>query len=351
MEDTKTQLKGFKFKHKKNIWKPFHSRALFNNSCGCNKSINKLPLNNLIINKVVLKPIKLIKQVNLNNPVKQIKPIQKIKLKKLNFFNQITIIRPNKPNNYACTKYAVLVGINYYASPPNRLNGCINDMNNLNKFILTKNFKPENIVLLSDDKGPIPTKSKILSELTKMLQKAKSGDTCMFSYSGHGGQLTDRNKDEDDGLDECLYSCNLEEIKDDEIKSIIQKYLKSGVKLFCLMDCCHSGTILDLRYNYKYNTTLVNYENIKQQKTSGEVYMISGCMDSQVSMDAYLNGKYAGAMTYSFLKCINSSKTWDNLLTNMRSTLKKESFDQIVQLSSGRPLNINSSITIFNSSC
>jgi hypothetical protein len=176
-----------------------------------------------------------------------------------------------------------------------------------------------------------------------MLHKAKAGDNCVISYSGHGGQLPDKNNDEDDKQDECLFSCDLEVIRDDDLKSIIKIYLKPGVTLFCLIDSCHSGTMLDLRYNYKYNQDNDrNYVNLKETETLGNVYMISGCMDSQVSMDAYINKKYCGALTNSFLECVSKSTTWDSLLTNIKSGLIKNNFDQVPQLSSGRSLDISS---------
>lgn len=40
-------------------------------------------------------------------------------------------------------------------------------------------------------------------------------------------------------------------ILDDELFVILVKDLKEGVMLTCLMDCCHSGSILDLPYSYR----------------------------------------------------------------------------------------------------
>ena len=92
-----------------------------------------------------------------------------------------------------------------------------------------------------------------------------------------------------------------------EGNQIIKNNLKEGVKLFMLFDSCFSGTVLDLKYNYidTNNNTTVN-PNVSD--TLGQVIMISGCMDSQTSAEAYVNyvGKNisAGAMTYSFIKTI-----------------------------------------------
>jgi hypothetical protein len=188
-----------------------------------------------------------------------------------------------------------------------------------------------------------PTKAIILKELSIMLDKAKSGDKCIFTFSGHGSQIKDINNDENDGKDECLFTLDNKYITDDELKILINTKLKKGVKLFCLIDCCHSGTILDLKYNYKYTKEDKEfYENLKEIETTGDVCMLSGCMDSQVSMDSKLDGKYSGALTYSFLKNISNYKTWGSLLEAIRSTLILRNFDQIPQLSSGTKLSLTS---------
>jgi hypothetical protein len=40
-------------------------------------------------------------------------------------------------------------------------------------------------------------------------------------------------------------------ILDDDLFEIIVKPLKKNVHVFCLYDCCHSGSVLDLPYTFK----------------------------------------------------------------------------------------------------
>ena len=51
-----------------------------------------------------------------------------------------------------------------------------------------------------------------------------------------------------------------------------------------VIDCCHSGTMMDLKYNYVKKD---NYQNVikddRYDDTIGEVYLISGCQDEQTS--------------------------------------------------------------------
>lgn len=239
-------------------------------------------------------------------------------------------------------RYALLTGINYIGTPYT-LNGCINDIDNMRAFLQTRRFADDNIRMLSDDINEInkPTKQVILNELKSLLQKGKAGDMLFFHYSGHGGQLRDRNGDERDGRDECIYSCLLETISDDLLKSVIRRHLKPRVTLVCLMDCCNSGTGLDLRFNCKNNGRIV--ANRRQLVTRGNVYMLSGCKDPQTSAETWLNGdptQAAGAMTTAFLQMYRPNESWFQLLNKMRRRLREQRFTQIPQLSSGRRFHV-----------
>lgn len=83
--------------------------------------------------------------------------------------------------------------------------------------------------------------------------------TCFFFLlsQGHGGKLRDDDRsEEDDGYDEALIPLDYQEsgfLRDDELYDTLIVPLKSGVKLTCLMDCCHSGTILDLPFKFLPN--------------------------------------------------------------------------------------------------
>jgi len=67
-----------------------------------------------------------------------------------------------------------------------------------------------------------------------------------FVVAGHGGQTPDLDGDEEDGLDEVIYSCDKKRIVDDELHEVLVKPLPAGCRLTALFDCCSSGTGLDL---------------------------------------------------------------------------------------------------------
>ena len=69
--------------------------------------------------------------------------------------------------------------------------------------------------------------------------------------------------------------------------------------------------------------------------------MISGCRDDQTSADAYISNRFAGAMTWSFLKAMKSmggNGKCHIVLSEMRDCLKG-SYSQVPQLSSSKELN------------
>ena len=146
-----------------------------------------------------------------------------------------------------------------------------------------------------------------------------------------------------------ILSCDLQGILDDELKALIQTHLKPGATLFAMFDCCFSGSVLDLKYQYLDSLNYDNYtENDKQLETQGNVFMISGCTDNQTSADAFINKRACGAMTWSFLEAAKEKKgcTWRELIKLMRDKLKTSEFPQIPQFSSGTFVNIDTPIFI-----
>jgi hypothetical protein len=271
-----------------------------------------------------------------------------------NIKKQNSIVLPNNNINLIVTpilpsKKALLIGINYTGTEY-QLSGCINDMININSKLTSQfGFIQNNIQLLTDETSIKPTKIDILTYFKNLLINSASGDQLFFAFSGHGSNILDRNGDEQDGYDEMIVSKDLQGITDDDLKILIQQYLKKDVSLFALFDSCHSGTILDLRYQYLDSNNYDNSTiNTKTSETNGNIIMISGCMDKQTSADAYISNKYQGAMTWSFIETINTKPnlSWKELVCNMRNLLKTSQYEQIPQLCSGKTIDITSKFAL-----
>ena len=247
----------------------------------------------------------------------------------------------NKNNNSA-----LLIGINYIGTQ-NELYGCINDTNSIKSLISNCNF--QKISILTDNTIKKPNRNNILDEFKNLLINSKSGDVLLFFYSGHGSYISDKNNNEKTGNDQMIIPCDLNKIIDDELKNIIQTNLKKDVTLIALFDCCFSGSVLDLKYQYMDSLDKNNFtENNNESETNGNVIMISGCSDVQTSNDATINNTNQGAMTWAFLEAFKSQKniTWRQLLISMRDLLQKSNFDQTPQLTSGSFFNIDTPVFI-----
>jgi hypothetical protein len=243
-------------------------------------------------------------------------------------------------------KKALLIGINYTGTS-NELYGCINDVNLIKERISQNGFT--NITILTDLTSKKATRDNILNEFKNLLINSQEGDLLFLLFSGHGSNIFDKNNDEIDGNDELIISCDFKSILDDELKTIIQNYLKKNVTLFAMFDSCFSGSVLDLKYQY---LDTLNYdkftENSKDFETLGNVLMISGCTDKQTSADSVFNNIANGAMTWSLLESLKQTPNcnWRELLKKMRELLKSNNYEQIPQFSSGTLVDIDLPIFI-----
>ena len=236
-------------------------------------------------------------------------------------------------------KQACLIGINYENSQY-KLNGCVNDVYKLRQLLISQyGYNSADIRLVINQAA---SRDAILREFTRLVANAVEGDTICFTFSGHGFHTNDQNGDEKDGQDELIVSADMRAVRDDELKAILQKHLKAGVKLFTLFDNCHSGTILDLRYQYLKNAQPSLVVHDKCQETKGQVVCLSGCADNQVSMDAYLNNQYNGAMTWALVDLLSKEKglSWGECVKKVREKLASRQFKQLPQLTSGVQFDI-----------
>ena len=304
---------------------------------------------NNLINWVLKSRIKNnIKTAQINN-LKVIYTNQLNNLKNIltNSINSINAYQPTIVTNFK-NKNALLIGCNYNDTLY-KLNGCINDVNNIKSMINNIGFKFNNINILTDETEQKPNKINILTQFTQLLTNSNSNDLLFFSYCGHGSQLLDKNGDETDGRDELIVPLDFNVITDDELKTIIQTYLKPNVTLFALFDCCNSGSVLDLKYQYLDSLNYDNYtENNNATDTLGNIIMISGCTDNQTSADTFINNASQGAMTWAFIESVNSKPklSWRELIQNMRKLLTNSQYTQIPQLSTGNIFNIDTAIFI-----
>lgn len=267
--------------------------------------------------------------------------------------------------SFKIIKKGLLIGINYLKSS-NELNGCINDTENLQQFLIkNKYFCDNELTFMNDNKTDIlyPSKANMISKLNELVTFAnihQNEKVYMFlSYSGHGSYVIDNNGDEEDGKDEVLCPVDCDDngfIFDDYLKSQFVDKLGSNVTLVVIIDACHSGSMLDLKYSYNCDTKNTYTVQGVQSESKCDIIMISGCRDNQTSADAYIADnvtkvrEFQGAMTAAFINNYSDEISTIALITKMRGWLKTNGYSQVPQVSSGKLIDMSKPfmLSIFN---
>lgn len=222
------------------------------------------------------------------------------------------------------TGMALTIGLNsvdpgHYAGWSGDLVACEADAEDMAEIAKSRKFKVKTLLTKA------ATRAQVAGEISRAAGTLASGDIFLLSYSGHGGQVPDRDGEEEDAQDEtwCLYDGQM---LDDEINAALGKFAQ-GVRVLVFSDSCHSGTVTREAY---YNGTMalrgpaagsraVRYRCMPRemalrvyrrnkafydaiQKTPGladaeesvkaSVLLISGCQDNQTSADGDFNGLF-----------------------------------------------------------
>jgi hypothetical protein len=223
---------------------------------------------------------------------------------------------------------ALTVGLNsvdpkHYTGWSGELNACEADAEDMTSIVKSEGFKVTTLLTKN------ATRERVIEKIREASKTLKSGDIFMLSYSGHGGQLPDRNVDEADAMDEtwCLYDG---ELIDDEMYSLYGEFAQ-GVRVLVFSDSCHSGTVtkvafyqnkmnmrtsnLDMhamkyrfmppdvaqrtyRLNKEFYDKILKRADLKdvEDKVKASVLLISGCQDNQLSQDGNFNGLFTSQL-------------------------------------------------------
>jgi len=263
-------------------------------------------------------------------------------------------------------KRALLIGINKYQAAGADLRGCVNDVKDLSKALVEfHGFRKGDITLLTDLAA---TKKAMEAGIKALIRDSKKGDVALLHFSGHGSHVPDDNRDESDGRDEILCPADLDwddPLRDDWLRTTLDG-LRAGVGLTVIMDCCHSGTntraVLppDAPVKERYlpsPSTLKAVESGRSapKKVTGELrgspraarkardivsadlpeVLITGCRDTQTSADAFINGRFNGALTFALVEAIRKRRgrlTYQELHDQAAGVLKTRKFEQVPQL-------------------
>ena len=280
--------------------------------------------------------------------------------------------KKNRKEKYVNLKRkALLIGINY-KDTSSALSGCVNDVIDMYNVLKTKGFT-EFMILSEKDCifkkehaffipliNNLPTKNNILNGFSWLTKNSQDYEQIFVHYSGHGSFTYSNSEDEVDHREETLVPLDYNKngmINDDTINNKLVKDAKC--KLFCVIDACHSGSSLDLKYSFgskmymnrgllksnknNWNEDYYTIVEPKQSELDKEVYMISGCKDNQTSADAMFD-KANGALTFCLLKVLKENNyeiTYKKMLKEVNFYIKKYKFSQNPMVSSCKKSGID----------
>ena len=252
-------------------------------------------------------------------------------------------------------KTALCIGINDYPGTDSDLAGCVNDAHDWGRVLEARGFT---VTSLLDRRA---TGTAMRQALQALVEGARTGDTVVIQYPGHGSFVPDRDGDEADGVDECLCPHDIEAngpITDDELFGILSSAAR-GARVVVISDSCHSGTVA--RFNpiaTPASTRGVHAPRRTVRFLAPQAFLapaqvarlgrdmpaprprgarihaallMAGCQDAEYSYDAFFEGRPNGAFTFVALReleTLGPGATYADWHTRVRTVLPSRQYPQ-----------------------
>ncbi len=218
-------------------------------------------------------------------------------------------------------KLALCIGINDYPGTESDLAGCVNDAEDWAAALAVRGFAVRKLL---DARAK---KRVMCAAITRILAEAKTGDSVVLTYSGHGSFIPDQDGDEPDGVDEILCPWDIDKdnpLSDDELAALFAQRAE-GVRLVMIADSCHSGTVSRFpppaavgarapRPRFLPPATFLHAQAAASLKAHGArrarrptqngALLLAGCQDDEYSYDAWYGKRANGAFTYTALRTL-----------------------------------------------
>lgn len=182
----------------------------------------------------------------------------------------------------------LVVALDYKYSPGNELT-CTHDAAKM--VWLAERSGVQDITVVTDafpGQSNFPTRQKLITSIQEVGRRCRPRDWFVFFFAGHGINVPDTTGDEADGFDEAFVTPDAgghlkptAVLVDDDFAQVLDNHIPREVRVMCICDCCHSGTICDID-SYEYHH---------------EIYQISAAQDSQEAVDTGWGGVLTAALT------------------------------------------------------
>jgi len=253
-------------------------------------------------------------------------------------------------------KYAYLQGVNLYNNG-NNLRGCVNDCVDIRDRMVQKyKVQPDNIRMLTDYRATTKAELEHLDWLIACCSSTEQ-DYLIFQNSSHGTnfRIRDTGGNLNPWLSDVICPSDFDWDKNFiSAEMLHEKFDKipPNTTLFFISDSCCSGNLVkafsqidsiprrmippeDIQSRSigqkMMNNSLQNYVS---KIDSVNIIFLSGCQSDQTSSDAFINGRYNGALTAGLKTVIDNIPEVHYLMAHqeIHKYLNENGFDQEPEL-------------------
>lgn len=159
------------------------------------------------------------------------------------------------------TRWAVLIGINFYGNQVKGLKGAVADVEAMKQYLRTRGIQQIEVLtsdasldpeskLPEENPSQWPTFENVTKGLEKIISKSKRGDFVYIHFSGHGTQTkattSEYSHKETGDLALVLFhqDYGVRYMRGIELAGLLQRMAAHGLFITVVLDCCFSGSIV-----------------------------------------------------------------------------------------------------------
>jgi hypothetical protein len=244
-------------------------------------------------------------------------------------------------------KKALFIGIEYKSMPSIELKGCANDVALSQQKIQELYPECEDVRVITDATEVKPTRKNILEAIRWLVSDVKPGQHIFFHYSGHGGQLVDKNGAQKSVFENCIYPYKgrkLQIILDEEIRKELVEKIPQGSKCFIVLDSRSGNATIELEHSWQTTEdhTLYYMQNIDMPHIESKVIVLSTCQPDDADVaHGPIYEQTSGALS-SILPLIFGEESGQlemkEYMWSILRTLQKGGYSKAPYLSASRPM-------------
>ncbi len=248
-------------------------------------------------------------------------------------------------------KKALVVGINSYkSSAVPRLNGCVNDMEDIAALMSSIGYE---VFKLRDEAA---THSAITGWLNEARAQANAGvvSGLVYFHAGHGTQIKDTGGEEADGLDEGILTYDSAQVGGAWSNLILDDWMSEWMKgitalipIGIIADTCYSGGMnrdIPPQSSPRFvsppggshiptGAPRIGLSPMEITRKDPDRIMFSACRGDQTAADALIDGRWRGAFSWAYgVAARERIRSNGALLLRVRSLIQQKGFVQIPQM-------------------